>query len=282
MPIPWPDVLARACDRFHIGDLARLTGFKGARLLFARTDDGEEVVLKVTPNPRHLAAEVETLRAFGEDRAVAVRDVWLEEGMALLERVRPGTAIASEASEDQALDMTAQVLAQGWPAVPNGTVAEPIDRFLDTLERAMAEQSTGARACPVDRALLQRAHAMLRELLGDDAPPVLLHGDLHYGNILRSDRAGQLLIDPKGMIGEPAFDVGYLVSRPAPTARDALPLTRALDRRLVMLPAATRQDRSRVAAFAFVAAALSAVWALEDDEPACAFEEMMAALSPRV
>jgi streptomycin 6-kinase len=95
----------------------------------------------------------------------------------------------------------------------------------------------------------------------------LLHGDLHYDNVLSSSRAGYLLIDPKGVSGDPAFDVGYLVSRPAPTARDSLPLAEAIGRRLSFLPDALGVDRRRTRAFAYVAAALSAAWAREDEDP---------------
>ena len=112
---------------------------------------------------------------------------------------------------------------------------------------------------------------------------MLLHGDLHYGNILSSDRAGYLLIDPKGVIGEPAFDIGYLVSRPMPSARDHLPLSRAIARRLGVLPEALDLDRRRVAAYAYVAAALSLAWAIEDNDPIrCSCEEAMHVLAPRL
>lgn len=34
----------------------------------------------------------------------------------------------------------------------------------------------------------------------------MLHGDLHYRNILRSHREPWLIIDPKGWFGTAAFD----------------------------------------------------------------------------
>ncbi len=123
---------------------------------------------------------------------------------------------------------------------------------------------------------------MLRELLEDAPPPSLLHGDLHYGNIVTSERAGHLLIDPKGVAGDPAFDIGYLVSRAMPRAKDELPFPNAIDRRLAFLPAATGLDRRRVAAFAYVAAALSAAWAIQDADPSVSlFLEAMDTLRSR-
>src|SRR5206468_1252490 len=112
------------------------------------------------------------------------------------------------------------------------TALAPFDDFARALLNGGAEY---ARACGI-----------LSELLDDDVAPAVLHGDLHYGNIVSSRRAGYLLVDPKGVIGDPAFDVGYLVSRPAPSAVDALPLARAIERRLSFLPDALGLDRRRV------------------------------------
>jgi len=222
---------------------------------------------KVARSVGDLLTEVEALRAFGEERAVRVLEVNPGERSVLLERVTPGTTLAAGASEEEALRIVATLFGAGWPAIPTAPIAKPIDAFLAALE-----------APP-----FARARSILAELLADPGPPVLLHGDLHYENILVSDRAGHLLIDPKGFIGEPAFDIGYLVSRPMPSARDTLPLSRAIDRRLAFLPDALKLDARRVASFAYVAAALSAAWAIEDREPSQRlFEEAMATLVRRI
>jgi len=222
--------------------------------------------LKTFADRRRLHTEVEALRAFGEYRAVRVLEVRLEERAILLERVQPGTTLASTASEDEAMRVVAQLLAARWPAVPEDCVATPLADVASAL----------------DRPEFERAKAITSELLADSVEPVLLHGDLHYDNILTSNRAGHLLIDPKGFVGDPAFDIGYLVSRPMPSARDALPLRDAIDRRLAFLPGATGLDARRVASFAYVAAALSVAWAREDRDPGVdGFLESMRVLERR-
>jgi streptomycin 6-kinase len=66
-----------------------------------------------------------------------------------------------------------------------------------------------------------------------------------------------------------------------PSARDALPLSRAIDRRLAFLPDALKLDARRIASFAYVAAALSVAWAIEDrDQSQPLFEEAMRKLAP--
>src|SRR5262245_12361958 len=162
-------LLARLAARFHVREVVGAGSLGGDKVLFAQTDGGEDVVIKVSKDQRRLAAEVEALRAFGEQRALKVLDVWPEEGVALLERVVPGVSLASESTEDEALDVIAGLLARRWPAVPKDSVAEPIDSFLDTLEQPIFGHSAGT--CPVDRSLLQRAHATFKELLADRVPP---------------------------------------------------------------------------------------------------------------
>ncbi|OLC49605.1 MAG: hypothetical protein AUH43_07335 [Acidobacteria bacterium 13_1_40CM_65_14] len=223
--------------------------------------------LKTFADRRQLHTEVEALRAFGEERAVRVLEVRLEERAIILERVRPGMTLASIASEDEAMRIVAELLSAGWPPVPADSVATPLADVASALNGAE----------------FARAKALRSELLADSVQPVLLHGDLHYDNILTSDRAGHLLIDPKGFIGDPAFDIGYLVGRPMPSARDALPLSEAIERRLAFLPDATRLDAQRVASFAYVAAALSVAWAREDHDPAVdEFLESMRVLERRL
>src|SRR5262245_40439924 len=172
----------------------------------------------------------DALRAFGAHRAVEVLDV--RSGELVLERLTPGAPLSDVATEDQAMRVVAALLGDGgWPAA---AAAEPLADF--------------ARSLDARHPRFSRAAALLRALLADTVDAVLLHADLHYGNVLSSARArhGFLLVDPKGAAGEPAFDIGYLVSRPMPAARDSGPLARLFDRRLTFLPEALGLDRRRV------------------------------------
>jgi GrpB-like predicted nucleotidyltransferase (UPF0157 family)/streptomycin 6-kinase len=208
-------------------------------------------------NARALATHVQTLRAFGEHRAAAVLGTEASSDTALLERVRPGGTLASLATEDEAMQVIVNLFGEGWPPLPANSLAEPLPDFAAALVSAARADEKFARAA-----------VLLGQLIATTTTArLLLHGDLHYDNVLSSGRTGYVLIDPKGVAGDPAFDVGYLVSRPAPTARDSLPLAEAIDRRLSFLPDALGVDRRRTRAFAYVAAALSAAWAREDEDP---------------
>ena len=43
---------------------------------------------------------------------------------------------------------------------------------------------------------------------------VVLHGDFHHYNVLSAQRANWLAIDPKGMLGDPGYEVGPFLCNP--------------------------------------------------------------------
>jgi streptomycin 6-kinase len=42
----------------------------------------------------------------------------------------------------------------------------------------------------------------------------LLHGDLHHGNVLHDSERGWVAIDPKGVLGEPEYEIGVALRNP--------------------------------------------------------------------
>jgi streptomycin 6-kinase len=276
-----PDRIERWRARFGLLDVR--AAWPAATSLFFSVElrGGGRALLKASPAAEALAIELEALRAFGPQRAAIVYDAAPDEDAILIEHIEPGVPLAAAADETDALAIVAGLLAPGWPAVPAHATAPLLAELTSVLERAILDY--GPATCPIDYRALQRAHAICHDLLDSSPVPSLLHGDLHYANILTSGRARHLLVDPRGVIGDPAFDAGYFVSRTGPSARDALPLDRAIDRRLGVLAEAIPVDPHRVAAFAYVAAALSAVWALEDrDEALDAFKAALAILEARL
>ena len=74
---------------------------------------------------------------------------------------------------------------------------------------------TGPRARAARRRLrrrwLERGEAIFRELAASQGKQFLLHGDLHHDNILRDDAERWLVIDPKGVIGETAYETAVSI-----------------------------------------------------------------------
>jgi streptomycin 6-kinase len=126
--------------------------------------------------------------------------------------------------------------------------------------RAMHGGGTG----PLPARLVEEAETLFADLLASQAEPVLLHGDLHHSNILSSaGRALWLAIDPKGVVGEPAYETGALLRNPERLLTEPEP-GRILARRVDQLAEELGLDRARVRGWGLAQAVLAAVWGLED------------------
>lgn len=178
----------------------------------------------------------------------------------LLERVQPGSSLADiviVGDDDGATEILCNVIralhrrpaaAGNFPSVEDW--GEGFARYR-------------RRGGPLPPPLVDRAEAVYNELARSQGPRFLLHGDLHHGNVLHDARRGWLAIDPKGVVGELAYETGALLRNPAEDAsRFATPAI--IDRRVHILCERLSLDRRRVLSWCFAQAVLSAIWAVED------------------
>ena len=112
--------------------------------------------------------------------------------------------------------------------------------------------------------LVAKAETIFTEYLANSSPGVLLHGDLHHENILSDEERGWVGIDPKGVIGEPAYEVGALLRNIKPSLLHEGNLQQICDRRAAILAEELGFERERIIGWGFAQAVLSAWWDYED------------------
>jgi streptomycin 6-kinase len=93
---------------------------------------------------------------------------------------------------------------------------------------------------------------------------VLLHGNLHHDNILCAEREPWLAIDPKGLIGELAYETGALLRNLWPAILAEPDPARLIARRIDQLAEEVAFERARVRDWGMAQAVLSAWWFIED------------------
>ncbi|RII86465.1 streptomycin phosphotransferase, partial [Clavibacter californiensis] len=120
---------------------------------------------------------------------------------------------------------------------------------------------------------LDRGAGVARELLAGSGPGVVLHGDVHHGNVMRfgdgngdddrddSDSDAWRAIDPKALVGDPGFDTANVLANPTPAI--ALRPGR-LARRARVVAEETGADLDAVLAWTEAWCALSAAWDVDD------------------
>jgi streptomycin 6-kinase len=113
--------------------------------------------------------------------------------------------------------------------------------------------------------ILAEADAAACELLADPREPVVLHGDIHHGNVLDAGARGWVAIDPKGLWGERTFDFVNILRNP--DAETALAPGR-FDRQVDVLVDTAALDRHRLLKWTQAFAGLSACWHLAAGEQA--------------
>lgn len=110
--------------------------------------------------------------------------------------------------------------------------------------------------------ILPSARQTIRELLAEPRDKVCLHGDIHHHNILDFGPRGWLAIDPKGLIGERAFDYANLFCNP--DAQTAIHADRFLTR-VNTVSQHAQLDRRRLLQWILAWCGLSATWHFEDE-----------------
>jgi len=224
--------------------------------------DGREVVLKIGyPNPE-LITEIEALKLFSGQGIVQLLAEDEARGVILLERLRPGAPLSTLEDDLQATSIAAGVMQQLWRTAPKGHPFPTVARWARGLERLRTRFGGGSGPFPLD--LVETAEIMFKELIASSSEAVLLHGDLHHENILSAQRQPWLAVDPKGVVGEPAYEVGALLRNPIPGLLAELAPGRVLVRRVDQLTEELGFDKERIVGWGLAQAVLSAWWNFED------------------
>lgn len=147
------------------------------------------------------------------------------------------------------------------PALPQLlTVTSYIERWSAALARM-------PRNAPIPRRMVEQGVSLARDLVADPASTgVIVHGDLHYLNVLAAVREPWLVIDPKPMSGDPHFEPAPMLWNRMEELGDAV--RTGVRRRFHTLVDAAGLDEARARDWVIVRMVLNAHWAVEDAQRA--------------
>jgi streptomycin 6-kinase len=112
-----------------------------------------------------------------------------------------------------------------------------------------------------------RGAKIARELIETEGPKVLLHGDIHHLNILKSPTRGWLVIDPQAFYAERTYDVANMFFNPN-MHPDLIESPDRIKKVAEIFSNRLGVDKNRVLKFAYVHGALSVSWQYDDNEDA--------------
>jgi streptomycin 6-kinase len=228
----------------------------------AITRNGELVVLKAGVPNRELSTEIDALRHFDGHGAVRLINADPDEGLLLLERLVPGVPVQELPDDDIATSIFARVMRDLHRPPPSGHSFPSASDWARGFQRL--RDQCGGDTGPFPGSVIDHAEALMFELIGSMSDAVVLHGDLHHWNILSSKRELWLAIDPKGVIGEPEYEVGAWLRNPYPQILKVSKQKEIMARRVDQLVDEFGFDRSRIIGWAFSQAVLAGVWSFEE------------------
>jgi streptomycin 6-kinase len=224
--------------------------------------------MKLSPQfEEHIRSEPVALRAWNGNGAVRLLESDPRSGSMLLERLDATSHLMDVADGLEALRILSELMAR-LTAVP----APPGLRLLSDVGAELLERvgSGLKRSLPASkRTLLVDCAAALEEVLPEPGDR-LLHGDLHYDNILApgpdDPREPWLAIDPAPIAGDPGFDLLSALHNRWDEAVATGDVPRAVRRRFDLMTDVLGLDRERAAAWTLARILQNMLWDIENDD----------------
>ena len=195
-----PALLAGLLEDWELGvDGWMMHGFV-ALVVPVRTTGGRAAVLKVSFPDEESEHEHLALQHWGGTGAVKLLRADPHRAAMLLERLH-------QERLDEMLDVEACAVVAGLysllhvPALPQ---LRPLTAYV---ERWADELAMLPRNAPLPRRLVEQAISLSRDFVADPGSTgTMIHGDLHYENVMAADRVPWLAIDPKPTSGDPHYE----------------------------------------------------------------------------
>ncbi|WP_144509783.1 aminoglycoside phosphotransferase family protein [Bacillus sp. FJAT-22090] len=221
---------------------------------------GKPVILKIGIPNYDFNNEIRTLKAYDGKGCAQIIRADAENGAMLLEHLQPGKML-SEIEEEMAVKHFAKVWTTLRRPMEENEDHPSIEYWMKSLDRYLAGESS--KEGLISDAFIRLAQTCFIDVTNSSKRSELLHGDLHHQNILFSATRGWLAIDPKGVIGDPYFDIisfliNQLFHKPNPK--------QLLEKRVTSLCNEMQLEKGRLLKAAVAMSTLSACWGIEDND----------------
>jgi streptomycin 6-kinase len=176
---------------------------QGSVVLPVRTSDGLPAILKVTSGDPETEHEHLVLRRWSGDGAARLLSADPPHHAVLLERLNPRSL--ETIPDVDACEVVAGLYRRlHVPALPQ------LPALTSHLEEWARQFEQLPRSAPIPHRLIEQATVLSRELADEPAGNVV-HGNLHYANVLAADRDPWLAIAPRPANGDPHYEVAPML-----------------------------------------------------------------------
>lgn len=268
-----PETVAKCADYWDIQVQEPFPDLSYHYLAPAINLQNQAVVLKLGLPDQEFVCEMEALTIFNGNGCVRLLEVDRQRGWLLLEHLQPGIPLSLHPCPREMARITAVVIQRlhtGSNRVSSIGPFPTAAQWGKGLQHARNACRGENQAIPGE--MIARAGRYFQEMIESSREPILLHGDLHPENILQAERESWLAIDPKGVIGDPAYEVGAYLRNLLPYLDHTLAPGREINHHLSIFERLLGYDHERMLKWGYAQAVLAAWWSVEDHgEPEARF-----------
>jgi len=213
------------------------------------------IILKIGINSKTLTKESLCLKAFAKHAVAEV--IAHDNNMIIMQRAVPGSTLKDYFPEHD-IDAT-KILCKNIKELHKASIPESHNFYhLSELFKTLDQKLN------IPDEILGKAKHLRDKLLSTTTKEVLLHGDLHHDNILKNGESW-LVIDPKGFIGDPAFEPAAYLCNPIPELLQENQPREIIENRINICSAELDIDSRRIADWLYAKSVLCWAWSLEDN-----------------
>ncbi|BCN31091.1 aminoglycoside phosphotransferase family protein [Anaeromicropila herbilytica] len=188
---------------WQLSNLELIDDQKNSCVIKCESRNYGKAILKKRSTTKEIKEEYNTLVEYNGKCFCKAYEADVAHGVLLEEQILPGNVLREVASLDKRLSIFCglQKELHILPSKP-----EQYRTYLDWVTRITRymEQRSDYKELTLH---MQKAEVICNELFRLYPLKMLLHGDLHHDNILLNSTGGYTIIDPKGILGDPIFDL---------------------------------------------------------------------------
>lgn len=258
-------VLETYSKKWKLSNIEQLSGGLGSGTVFkceTSIPQKQLAALKICHNTLELEYEANALRVFKGNGCVKLLN--FEPGV-LLRGYAPGTPLLNtfpRSDKDSTL-ITAKLIEKlhhtsCQSSFNNEKLTLP---SLDDFAIALKKNSV------LSSSILKRSLDFYYQLSSNSSQKIVLHGDLHHSNIIRTNDIEIMSIDPKGVVGDPMYEIAAFIRNPISKIPQTNGINKIIANRIKIFSQFFNVKENDLLKWSYFGTILAADWAISDQQP---------------
>lgn len=199
--------LSLSSKKWDLDSLELIDSFSSNCVFTGHSCQYGDIVLKVGKPCKEMDTEINSLVEYNGGHFCKIYDFDRNRGIILEEWIKPGIRLRKEAFLEKRLQVFSN-LYHGLHIPSKNPELYPT--YLDWVSR-ITQYMSERRDYEELYGYMRKARDLCKQIYEKYNATMLLHGDLHQDNILLDAKGEYKIIDPKGVIGDPVFEVSRFI-----------------------------------------------------------------------